>query len=89
MIRLRLGRVQIVPYGPSLMLLKRISLAPAHLFIDHGPNIFRRPRNGGQLAINRSRHLNQNEISEAAFAWSLDETGAKLAGNPVAAEECQ
>jgi hypothetical protein len=89
MIRLRLGRAQIEPYDPSPMLLTRISRAPAHLFIGHGPNIFRRPRNDSLLAINRSRHLNQNEISEAEFARSLDETGAKLAGNPVAAEEYQ
>jgi hypothetical protein len=86
MIRLRLGRVQIVPYGPSLMLLKRISLAPAHLFIDHGPNIFRRTRTEGLLAINLSHHLSQDEISETAFARSVDGTGAKLAGDPVAAE---
>jgi hypothetical protein len=87
--RLRLGRVQIEPFGPSPMLLKRISRAPAHLFIGHGSNIFRRTRNDGLLAITSSRHLNEDEISEAAFAQSLDETGAKLAGNPVPAVECQ
>jgi hypothetical protein len=53
------------------------------------PNIFRGTRNDGLLAINSSRHLNQNEFSEAAFARSPNESGAKLAGNPVAAEECQ